>query len=149
MRNPQAARWDPLGFKSSGHGKEDGIESNFPPHFRTKETADLFLALIVRLLKKDGRAAVVVPIETTPLARWNARPIGSHQLIACMPGAGPRTEYTASSTAATSSAINTIGVPIPISVPHQVANCPLNAMFCAPGTCAAPNAADGRISRSK
>ena len=30
-------------------------------HFRTRETADLFLALIVRLLKPGGRAAVVLP----------------------------------------------------------------------------------------
>jgi len=44
-----------------GGREEDGIESNFPAHFRTRETADLFLALIVRLLKKDGRAAVVLP----------------------------------------------------------------------------------------
>ena len=47
-----------------GGREEDGIESNFPTHFRTKETADLFLALIVRLLKKDGRAAVVLPDGT-------------------------------------------------------------------------------------
>lgn len=44
-----------------GGREEDGIESNFPAHFRTRETADLFLALIIRLLKKDGRAAVVLP----------------------------------------------------------------------------------------
>ncbi len=44
-----------------GGKEEGGIESNFPPHFRTKETADLFLALIVRLLKPSGRAAVVLP----------------------------------------------------------------------------------------
>jgi len=44
-----------------GGREEDGIESNFPTHFRTKETADLFLALIVRLLKPGGRAAVVLP----------------------------------------------------------------------------------------
>jgi type I restriction enzyme M protein len=44
-----------------GGREEDGIESNFPQHFRTKETADLFLALIIRLLKKDGRAAIVLP----------------------------------------------------------------------------------------
>ncbi len=44
-----------------GGKEEDGIESNFPPHFRTKETADLFLALIIRLLKPGGRAAVVLP----------------------------------------------------------------------------------------
>ena len=44
-----------------GGKEEDGIESNFPQHFRTRETADLFLALIVRLLKPGGRAAVVLP----------------------------------------------------------------------------------------
>jgi type I restriction enzyme M protein len=44
-----------------GGREEDGIESNFPAHFRTKETADLFLALFIRLLKKDGRAAIVLP----------------------------------------------------------------------------------------
>src|SRR6266404_1412564 len=33
-----------------GGREEDGIESNFPAHFRTKETADLFLALFIRLL---------------------------------------------------------------------------------------------------
>ena len=43
-------------------GKEEiGIESNFPKQFQTRETADLFLALIIRLLKKNGRAAVVLP----------------------------------------------------------------------------------------
>jgi type I restriction enzyme M protein len=43
-------------------GKEEaGIESNFPAHFRTRETADLFLALIIRLLKPGARAAVVLP----------------------------------------------------------------------------------------
>jgi type I restriction enzyme M protein len=46
-----------------GGREEDGIDNNFPT-FRTKETADLFLALIVRLLKTDGRAAVVLPDGT-------------------------------------------------------------------------------------
>ncbi len=46
-----------------GGWEEDGIENNFPT-FRTKETADLFLALIVRLLKPGGRAAVVLPDGT-------------------------------------------------------------------------------------
>jgi type I restriction enzyme M protein len=46
-----------------GGREEEGIENNFPT-FRTKETADLFLALIVRLLKQDGRAAVVLPDGT-------------------------------------------------------------------------------------
>ena len=44
-----------------GGKEEDGIENNFPQHFRTRETADLFLALIVRVLKPGGRAAVVLP----------------------------------------------------------------------------------------
>jgi len=44
-----------------GGKEEDGIESNFPQRFRTRETADLFLALIIRLLKSGGRAAVVLP----------------------------------------------------------------------------------------
>ncbi len=47
-----------------GGREEDGIESNFPKHFQTRETADLFLALIVRLLKSEGRAAVVLPDGT-------------------------------------------------------------------------------------
>lgn len=41
--------------------EEDGTEKNFPLEYRTKETADLFIVLIIRLLKKNGRAAVVLP----------------------------------------------------------------------------------------
>ena len=44
-----------------GGKEEPGIESNFPAHFQTRETADLFLALIMRLLKPGGRAGVVLP----------------------------------------------------------------------------------------
>jgi type I restriction enzyme M protein len=44
-----------------GGREEDGIESNFPKHFQTRETADLFLALIIRILKPEGRATVVLP----------------------------------------------------------------------------------------
>lgn len=44
-----------------GGMEEDGIENNFPTNFRTRETADLFLTLIVHLLKSDGRAALVLP----------------------------------------------------------------------------------------
>ena len=47
-----------------GGREEDGIETNFPKHFQTRETADLFLALIVRLLRTGGRAAVVLPDGT-------------------------------------------------------------------------------------
>jgi type I restriction enzyme M protein len=47
-----------------GGQEEAGIENNFPSQFRTRETADLFLALIIRLLKSGGRAAVVLPDGT-------------------------------------------------------------------------------------
>ena len=44
-----------------GGMEEDGIENNFPANFRTRETANLFLTLIIHLLKNEGRAAVVLP----------------------------------------------------------------------------------------
>jgi type I restriction enzyme M protein len=44
-----------------GGKEEDGIESNFPQHIQTRETADLFLALIIRVLRHGGRAGVVLP----------------------------------------------------------------------------------------
>ncbi len=47
-----------------GGMEEDGIENNFPADFRTRETADLFLVLIMELLKPGGRAAVVLPDGT-------------------------------------------------------------------------------------
>ncbi len=47
-----------------GGREEDGIESNFPKAYQTRETADLFLALIIRLLRPAGRAAVVLPDGT-------------------------------------------------------------------------------------
>jgi len=47
-----------------GGMEEDGIENNFPTSFRTRETADLFLVLIVEMLKEGGRAAVVLPDGT-------------------------------------------------------------------------------------
>jgi len=36
-------------------------ENNFPQTFRTKESADLFLILMIHLLKPGGRAAIVLP----------------------------------------------------------------------------------------
>jgi len=36
-------------------------ENNFPTNFRTKESADLFLILMIHLLKQDGRAGIVLP----------------------------------------------------------------------------------------
>ncbi|MGE4545690.1 MAG: N-6 DNA methylase [Pedobacter sp.] len=47
-----------------GGTEEDGIEANFPAAFRTRETADLFLVLIMHLLKDGGRAAIVLPDGT-------------------------------------------------------------------------------------
>ncbi|MBW8683539.1 class I SAM-dependent DNA methyltransferase [Chitinophaga rhizophila] len=39
----------------------DGMETNFPLSFRTKESADLFLMLFIQLLKEGGRAGIVLP----------------------------------------------------------------------------------------
>ncbi|WP_062270396.1 N-6 DNA methylase [Endozoicomonas arenosclerae] len=52
-----------------GGTEEDGIEKNFPAELQTRETADLFLQLIIEILadsseKKGGRAAVVLPDGT-------------------------------------------------------------------------------------
>ncbi|WHX92019.1 type I restriction-modification system subunit M [Peribacillus simplex] len=44
-----------------GGVEEDGIQANFPASFRTKETADLFMVLILTLLEENGRGAVVLP----------------------------------------------------------------------------------------
>jgi type I restriction enzyme M protein len=44
-----------------GGMEEDGVEKNFPAQFRTRETANLFLALIIQLLKPGGRCGVVLP----------------------------------------------------------------------------------------
>lgn len=52
-----------------GGTEEDGIEKNFPAELQTRETADLFLQLIIEVLAdanngKGGRAAVVLPDGT-------------------------------------------------------------------------------------
>jgi len=53
-----------------GGTEEDGIEKNFPSDMQTRETADLFLQLIIEVLKEPsagkngGRAAVVLPDGT-------------------------------------------------------------------------------------
>jgi type I restriction enzyme M protein len=39
----------------------NGNEKNFPQNFKTKESADLFLILMIHLLKQDGRAGIVLP----------------------------------------------------------------------------------------
>jgi type I restriction enzyme M protein len=47
-----------------GGMEEDGIETNFPASYRTRETADLFLVLLMHLLKDGGRGALVLPDGT-------------------------------------------------------------------------------------
>ena len=44
-----------------GGTEEPGVESGFPKAYQTKETADLFLVLIMQLLKDGGQGAVVLP----------------------------------------------------------------------------------------
>jgi len=39
----------------------EGVETNFPSAFRCRESADLFVVLILKLLKSNGRAAIVLP----------------------------------------------------------------------------------------
>lgn len=44
-----------------GGNVANGNEGNFPQNFRTKESADLFLILMIHLLKQGGRSAIVLP----------------------------------------------------------------------------------------
>lgn len=44
-----------------GASVADGVQTNFPLNYRTTESADLFLLLMIRYLKDGGRAAIVLP----------------------------------------------------------------------------------------
>lgn len=44
-----------------GGTEEKIIQSNFPTELQTSETADLFVALILYRLKKDGRVGIILP----------------------------------------------------------------------------------------
>lgn len=44
-----------------GAGIAEGVETNFPQAFRCRESADLFVILMIQLLKPGGRAAIVLP----------------------------------------------------------------------------------------
>ena len=44
-----------------GGTEEDGIEANFPASLRTRETADLFMALIIKLLKNASIPSCACP----------------------------------------------------------------------------------------
>lgn len=39
----------------------DGVETNYPANYRCKESADLFVILMLKLLKPNGRCAIVLP----------------------------------------------------------------------------------------
>jgi type I restriction enzyme M protein len=39
----------------------DGVETNFPQSFRCRESADLFVILMIQMLKPGGRCAIVLP----------------------------------------------------------------------------------------
>jgi type I restriction enzyme M protein len=44
-----------------GGMEEDGVENNFPAQYRTRETANLFMSLVIHLLKENGRCGLVLP----------------------------------------------------------------------------------------
>ena len=44
-----------------GGSEKDIIKNNFPAELRSSETADLFIDVIIYRLKKNGRAAVIIP----------------------------------------------------------------------------------------
>ncbi len=44
-----------------GGGEKEGVKTNFPTDLRSGETADLFMTVIMYRLKKNGRAAVILP----------------------------------------------------------------------------------------
>ena len=48
----------------------NGNESNFPQTYRTKESADLFLILMIHLLKQGGRAGIVLPDGSLTGVGW-------------------------------------------------------------------------------
>lgn len=75
---PDIRHCDSLGTKMSDFKDEDKVDviamnppyggstdastkSNFPMDFRSSETADLFIALIMYRLKRNGRAGVIIP----------------------------------------------------------------------------------------
>lgn len=44
-----------------GGSENEIVKSNFPSDLRSSETADLFMAVIMYRLKRDGRAAIILP----------------------------------------------------------------------------------------
>ncbi|MFI2856258.1 N-6 DNA methylase [Paenibacillus sp. JSM ZJ436] len=44
-----------------GGSEKESVKANFPTELRSSETADLFMNVIMYRLKRDGRAAVIIP----------------------------------------------------------------------------------------
>ena len=65
-----------------GASVTDGVEDNFPMSYRTTESADLFLLLMVRYLHDGGRAAIVLPDGSLTGDGVKAR-IRQHLLESC------------------------------------------------------------------
>lgn len=59
---PEEKKYDVIAMNPPfGGTEEDGIKMNFPAEYRTSETADLFMALILHRIKKGGRIGIVLP----------------------------------------------------------------------------------------
>jgi len=65
-----------------GASVTDGVQDNFPMSYRTTESADLFLLLMVRYLRDGGRAAIVLPDGSLTGDGVKAR-IRQHLLESC------------------------------------------------------------------
>ncbi|MEH2360796.1 class I SAM-dependent DNA methyltransferase [Nostoc sp.] len=65
-----------------GASVTDGVQDNFPMSYRTTESADLFLLLMVRYLQDGGRAAIVLPDGSLTGDGVKAR-IRQHLLESC------------------------------------------------------------------
>lgn len=59
-----------------GGSEKDSVKSNFPTELRSSETADLFMNVIMYRLRKNGRAAVILPdgfLFGTDNAKYNIK----------------------------------------------------------------------------
>ncbi len=59
-----------------GGSEKDSVKVNFPMELRSSETADLFMNVIMYRLKKNGRAAVIIPngfLSGTDNAKFNIK----------------------------------------------------------------------------
>jgi type I restriction enzyme M protein len=57
-----------------GAGVADGVETNFPSSYRCRESADLFIVLILQLLKPGGQTAASLATATRSASAKNSSP---------------------------------------------------------------------------